>query len=194
MLKKILILSSLCVFITGCAIAPLSNNFTGRSLGKKGVEIEGGAVVAGAAIPSFKFSYGVSSDFDLGIHYDSYCIGLFGKYSIINNNEGFATAGLFGGGATVNGYYLYAGPVLSFKTGFFEPYFVGRFNYVHYDEFESDFDIEPGNYSYLQLTGGSVFWISKKIGLNVEVSAFTGATGAGEIAAPIFLGGLRLRF
>ena len=76
-------------------LAPLFNNFTGRSLGQGKVGLEGGAVAAGSALPVFKISTGVTRDLDLGLQYDSFSIGLFGKYSFINNREsGFSLAGV----------------------------------------------------------------------------------------------------
>jgi len=197
MKQKVFTALMTCLFISGCAVAPLSNSFTGRTLGKKRLQLEGGAVAVGSVLPSFKLTYGLFSDFDLGLQYDSFSAGLFGKYSLINpENEGFALAGLFSGGATINGNFLYAGPALSFKKGLFEPYFVSRFNYVVYDETESasGISIEAGEYSYFQLTGGSIFWITKNFGLNIEASTFTSTPGSSEITGPIFFGGLKLRF
>ena len=198
MKEKIVTDIILCLFISGCAIAPLSNSFTGRSIGKKKVQLEGGAVALGTGMPAFKFTYGLLHDFDLGLQYDSFSFGLFSKYSLINpENKGFALAGLFGGGVTIEGNYLYVGPALSYKTGMFEPYFVTRFNYVVYDENDSfsNINIAAGEYSYFQITGGSIFWISKNFGLNVEASTFsTEATGSTEIAGPLLFGGLKIRF
>ncbi|MCX6572257.1 MAG: hypothetical protein NT006_12720 [Candidatus Aminicenantes bacterium] len=70
--------------------------------------------------------------------------------------------------------------MLSYKAKSFEPYIVGRFNYV-------------------QFTLGSIFWLTKTIGLNVEGSAFAGKPGLedyGDFAVPsfVFLGGVKRRF
>ena len=75
----------LILILSGCALAPLSNSFTARSLKRGRVGLDGGCVIADSeVIPSLKFAYGISSRFDLGLQYDSYTIGPFGKYSIIN--------------------------------------------------------------------------------------------------------------
>jgi hypothetical protein len=140
----------------------------------------------------------MTSNLDIGLQIELLTLGLFGKYSFRNTIEnGFSSAALFGLGTTVNGMYVYTGPVLSYKMNFFEPYFVGRYNYVHYSETKDIWSgdaIEAGNYSYFQLTFGSILWISRKVGLNFELSTFSGTTGLLDFEGPIFLGGLKLRF
>lgn len=184
--------------LSGC-VAPLSSNFTGRSLGKGKIGLDGEALALGEARwPALKLAYGMTSNLDIGLQIELLALGLFGKYSFINTIEnGFSSAALFGLGATVNGMYVYTGPVLSYKMNFFEPYFVGRYNYVHYSETEDIWGgdtIEAGNYSYFQLTFGSILWITRKVGLNFELSTFSGTTGLLEFEGPIFMGGLKLRF
>jgi hypothetical protein len=185
--------------LSGC-IAPLSSNFSGRSLGKGKTGLDVGALAFGeeGGGPALKFAYGMTPHFDIGLQFEFFTQGLFGKYSFINPaGNGFALAGLFGGGTTVNGVYAYTGPVLSYKINFFEPYFVGRYNYVHYNETTDIWSgdiIEAGNYFYFQLTFGSIIWINRKIGLNFEVSAFSGTTWLSELEGPVFMGGLKFRF
>ncbi|NIO48575.1 MAG: hypothetical protein GTN73_03925 [Candidatus Aminicenantes bacterium] len=184
--------------LSGC-VAPFSSNFTGRSLGKGKIGLEGarglGEVKSWGGL---KLAYGMTSNLDIGLQIELLTLGLFGKYSFRNTMENdFSSAALFGLGATVNGMYVYTGPVLSYKMDFFEPYFVGRYNYVHYSETEdiwSGETIEAGNYSYFQFTFGSIFWISRNAGLNFELSTFSGATGILELEGPIFMGGLKYRF
>lgn len=105
-------------------------------------------------------------------------------------------------GAEPSGSYAYGGPVLSYKAKSFEPYIVGRLNYVHYgesgDTFE-DIQWEAGTYTYVQFTLGSIFWLTKSIGLNIEGSAFAGKLGLADFedfAASSFvvLGGVKFRF
>jgi hypothetical protein len=189
---------------SGC-LAPLSNNFTARSLGTGKIGLDGGVLSVGGdigAIPAFKIAVGLASDFDLGIQYDSASIGVFGKYSFINNKEqGFSLAAVLGAGAVGDGFYAYGGPVLSYKGKSFEPYFAGRFNYVHYGESEDafdDFQWEAGTYTYLQFTLGSIFWLNKSIGLNVEVSALEGKLGLADLddvhaLSFVILGGVKVR-
>jgi len=183
--------------LSGC-VAPFSSNFTGRSLGKGKIGLDGVAGLGEVEWGGFKLAYGMTSNLDIGLQIELLTLGLFGKYSFRNTIEnGFSSAALFGLGTTVNGMYVYTGPVLSYKMNFFEPYFVGRYNYVHYSETKDIWSgdaIEAGNYSYFQLTFGSILWISRKVGLNFELSTFSGTTGFLDFEGPIFLGGLKLRF
>jgi hypothetical protein len=192
---KLICLASL---ILACScLAPLSNSFTGRSLGKGKVGLEGGAIAAGSALPVLKFSVGLSSNLDLGLQYDSFSLGLFGKYSFINNQEsGFSLAGVVGGGATVGGGYAYAGPAFSYKIGALEPYVVGRYNFVSYGESSSSSGLswEAGNHSYFQFTLGGVVWLGKGFGLNAEVSFFSGLLGIEDMVPATVLVGAKIRF
>lgn len=150
--------------------------------------------------PAGKLAYGMTSDLDIGVQIELSTLGLFGKYSFINSSEnGFSSAALFSLGATANGMYAYTGPVLSYKMDFFEPYFVGRYNYVHYNEEIKDIwfgetIVEAGNYSYFQFTFGSILWITRKVGLNFELSTFSGTTDLFDFEVPIFMVGLKGRF
>jgi len=187
--------------LSGC-VAPLSSNFTGRSLGKGKIGLDAAAVHLGeeAWCPATKLAYGMTSNLDIGLQFELFTIGLFAKYSFINTIEnGFSSAALFSLGATTNGMYAYTGPVLSYKMDFVEPYFVGRYNYVHYNEeiediWFGDTIAEAGNYSYFQFTFGSILWITRKVGLNFELSTFSGTTGLPELEGPIFIVGLKGRF
>jgi len=194
----------LALLASGC-LAPLSNSFTARSLGTGKIGLDGGMSVLvrqedSFVLPAFAIALGVSSDFDLGVQMESASLGVFGKYSFINSKErGFSLAGVLGAGAVASGSYAYAGPVLSYKSKAVEPYFVGRFNYVHYGESENVLDMEPGTYTYVQFTLGSVFWLTPSIGLNIEGSAFAGNLGLQEFedfgaSSFVVLGGVKVRF
>lgn len=194
----------LALLATGC-LAPLSNSFTARSLGAGKIELDGGmsALVRQGdsfMLPAFAIAVGLSSDFDLGVQMESASMGVFGKYSLINNKErGFSLAGVLGAGAVASGSYAYAGPVLSYKSKAVEPYFVGRFNYVHYGESDNILDMEAGNYTYVQFTLGSIFWLNPSVGLNIEGSAFAGNLGLQDfedfgVSSFVVLAGIKVRF
>jgi len=193
----------LALLTSGC-LAPLSNSFTARSLGKGKKGVGGGMLVLvrqedSVVLPAFAVAVGLSSDLDFGLQMESASLGVFGKYSFINNNErGFSLAGVLGAGAVASGSYAYAGPVLSYKSKAVESYFVGRFNYVHYGESENCLDMEPGTYTYGQFTLGSVFWLTQRIGLNVEGSAFVGNLGLQDFedfgaSSFVVLAGIKVR-
>ncbi len=186
---------------SGC-LAPLSSSFIGRSAGAGKVELDGGAVSVGGALPAFKCAVGLSSAFDLGVQLESASLGGFAKYSFINNQEqGFSLAGVVGAGAVASGSYFYGGPVLSYKAKSVEPYFVVRLNVVHYgepDDFFEDISWEAGTYTYFQFTLGGILWVTRNIGLNIEGSAFAGDFGLGDfedfgIPSVIFLAGVKFR-
>ena len=193
-------IKSLCLaslVLTCSCLAPLSSNFTGRSLGQGKVGLEGGAIAAGSALPVLKLSIGLSRNFDLGLQYDSFSLGLFGKYSFINNQEsGFSLAGVAGGGATGGGAYGFAGPAFSVKLGAFEPYAVGRYNFVSFGESSSSSRLswEAGQHSYFQFTFGGLLWLGKGFGLNAEVSFFSGILGIEDMVPATVLVGAKVRF
>jgi hypothetical protein len=196
MRKKLFLVAILAVFSASCAVAPVTSGFLGRSYGKGNLAVDGGGIILGTAVPYFKAGYGIGANLDLGLQYDFLAIGLFGRYSFINKKEGFSLAGLASVGSTAEGSYVYTGPALSYKAGFIEPYFVGRFNYVNYDESDTQTGIEfdSGSYSYLQFNAGSVFWISPSVGANVEFAFFSGSTGSADLVGPLVSGGLKFRF
>jgi hypothetical protein len=194
----------LALLASGC-LAPLSNNFTARSLGTGKIGLDGGMLVfvrqeGSVALPAFTVAVGLSSGFDLGVQMESASIGVFGKYSFINNKErGFSLAGVLGAGAVASGSYAYAGPVLSYKSKAVEPYFVGRFNSVHYGESDNCLDMETGTYTYVQFTLGSIFWLTQSVGLNVEGSALMGNLGRADfedfsVTSFVVLVGTKVRF
>jgi hypothetical protein len=194
----------LVLLASGCVVAPLSSNFTARSLGARKIGLDAAVQRIGqAGFLTYKIAIGLSKDLDFGLQLDGPSIGVFGKYSFVNNKEqGFSLAGVLGAGLASSGAYAYGGPVLSYKSRIVEPYFVGRLNLVHYGVSENTFgDLfgVAGTYTYLQFTLGSIFWLTESIGLNVEGTTFTGNMGlkdAEDLAIRRFtvLGGVKFRF
>jgi hypothetical protein len=184
------------VLAAGC-VAPLSHNLTGRSLGGGTFGIDAGALAGPGegALPALKVAVGLSESADLGLQFDTFSLGFFGRKSFINNREtGPSLAGVIGLGMAAGGYYGYAGPVLSFKTGGFEPYLGARLNFVTYDESDSSSSIswEGGDFTYPQATLGFCFWFSRRVALNAEASALIGETGVLD-AGMVGLAGLSFR-
>jgi len=195
---KALVVTVLFTILSAC-IAPLTSSFSGRTLGKGKVGFDAGGVGFGdMKVGAFKFAYGAAPDFDLGLQLEYGCMGLFGKYALRNPREnGLAFAALFGGGMITNGTYAYAGPILSFKMDLMEPYIVGRYNYVYYREelgLWNGYSEGSEGYSYFQFTFGSILWISRKVGLNIELSTLSGETDFTDFEGPIVSGGLKIRF
>lgn len=175
----------------------MATNFTGRSLGKGNIGFDGGAIVYGSVVPSLKFAFGATQKLDVGLQLDSLSAGIFGKYSFINGIErGFSLAGFAAAGACIGGYYFYTGPVISVKSGMFEPYLAARINLVHFGQaFDYDDEwIDLGGYSYFQFTLGNIFWIGKRLGLAIEATAFSGNFYSVDMDNLMVYGGLKIKF
>ncbi|MCO5141602.1 MAG: hypothetical protein M9962_00770 [Oligoflexia bacterium] len=177
----ILILS---IFMTSCAVAPLSTHTTARTNGKgESMASVGSTLAIGSNniwVPSLKYSIGLSEEWDFGFQYEVIEYGIWGKYAFIQNkDEGLSFAGVLGTGLSFEGFYGYLGPMISWKKGIFEPYFFTRFNYVRYPKAKIDLasigevSVRPGTYRYLQHTLGFFIWPLEWFGGGLEASAFT---------------------
>lgn len=184
------------VLTVGC-VAPLSHNLTGRSLGSGTFGLDAGAVVGPGegALPALKVAVGISESTDLGVQFDTFSLGFFGRKSFINSPvEGPSLAAVTGLGIAAGGWYGYAGPVFSYKTCRFEPYFSPRVNFVSYEESDSSSSIswEGGDFVYPQVTLGFSFWLSRKVALSAEASALIGKAGVLD-AGIVGMAGLSFR-
>lgn len=167
----------------GCAVAPLSNHITARTNGRGDSLASLGGTIAtnkkSGWLPSLKYSLGLRDDLDLGFQYEVIQYGLWAKYAFLNQrDEGFAFSGLAGVGTSFEGFYGYVGPIISWKTGWFEPYLMTRFNYVDSREAKMDlatvgeFTVKPGTYRYFQHTVGFMAWPLHWFGGGLEASSF----------------------
>lgn len=189
---KFFLLASI-VFLSSCAVAPLSNHVTARSNGKGESLLSAGSTLGfgkGPWLPSLKYSIGLTDEFDLGFQYEVIEYGAWAKYAIINNKEeGLSFAGLVGTGLSFEGFYGYFGPIVSYKMDWFEPYFLTRFNYVRYPEKRVDLasigeiKVDPGSYRYFQHTLGFMLWPVNWFGAGLEASLF------GTVRSPFILSG-----
>jgi len=175
---KILALASI-LLLSACAVAPLSNHVTARTNGEGDSLASAGSTLGVGDmgwLPSLKYSVGLSEDFDIGFQYEVIEYGVWGKYAFLNRQEGWSAAGLVGTGLGLEGYYGYLGPVVSLKTGKWEPYFISRFNYVRYKQRKTsldstgEFSVNPGTYRYFQHTLGFLYWPKHWFGLGLEAS------------------------
>lgn len=132
MLKiKTLFTLTLSVFFISCAMAPLTTPKTARSLGEGNWEIDLGAT------PSYlSVNRGFSENLDMGLTVENQLglvFELSGKSAFINRSEEGYSLALFGGvftGDTLGGNSseFRLGPVLSYKSGWWEPYLVLTYN------------------------------------------------------------------
>ncbi len=207
----------LAVFSISCSIAPLTTPKTGRSLGEGNWEVDAGASPGYLSVNrgfSENFDAGLTAEMQIGVNME-----LSGKYAFINNSENGTSLALFGGiykgsvvGGSNTGFRL--GPVLSYKSGWWEPYLVLTYNLGKWrwegleDDSKSDKDnslididnaYKPGEeiatYSYMQFTLGMNFWVTKGFALNINTKYLTRAGGDISIEGSIPLAlGLYWRF
>lgn len=174
---KLLLLISMLFILNSCAIGPLVQHETARTVGKSSHELIAGYGTAGHAL---KWNYGLGKNFDLGIHWESLSIGLRAKYAFMQSQDkGLAIASVLGTGSSLGGDHYYAELIFSYLTNKFEPYFSTRIVQVTNDpiEFrdkntgELNFDIKESKYKYGQLIAGSRYWINPKLSLSFEASS-----------------------
>ena len=102
-------------FSAGCAVGPLVQHETARSVGKGDHEIIAGYGQAGYVL---KWNAGVTENFDFGIHWESLSFGIRGKYSIINGRSGgISLAGAIGAGSSLGGSHQYGDLMVSYLSG-----------------------------------------------------------------------------
>jgi hypothetical protein len=186
------LLAAVLLLASGCAVAPLSSHTSARTNGDGQSLLSAGTTIGVGNtgwVPSVRYSLGLSDSFDLGFQYEVVEYGVSGKYNFLGNGEGFSLAGLAGTGLSFDGFYAFVGPVVSWKIGIFEPYFVERLNYVDYPERKVNVDavgeihVDPGTYWYFQHTLGFFVWPLDWLGAGLEVSAF------GTVGGPFILRG-----
>ncbi|MGZ3651352.1 MAG: hypothetical protein ACXVB9_17190 [Bdellovibrionota bacterium] len=178
--------------LSGCAVAPLSTHTTARTNGAGQSMLTAGSTIGVGNtgwVPSVRYSVGLTDQFDLGFQYEVVEWGASGKYLLKGGGEGFSLAALAGTGLSFNGFYFFAGPVVSWKRGIFEPYLVERLNYVTYPQENVNVDgvgeihVDPGTYIYFQHTAGFFLWPLDWFGFGFEASAF------GTLKGPFILKG-----
>ena len=172
--------------ISGCALAPLTAGYTGRSLDSGEIRVdaqfsrytkETGAPVV---TPSVKASYGITKDLDVGIQTESRTFTGLVKYSMLNSGDrdglSLATMGAFVVMGSEVSYYF--GSAISYLFKKFEPYFVYRYNIAHLDrEFlNTIFFFEtppPEDFNFSSFTFGLYYWWTKTFGTGTEILLVT---------------------
>ncbi|HLT21786.1 MAG TPA: hypothetical protein VKZ84_00010 [Bacteriovoracaceae bacterium] len=178
MRKNFFVLAFLFI-LTSCAVGPLVSHETARTVGDNNHEIIGSYGEAGVAA---KWNYGLTENFDFGIQWESLSAGLRAKYAFLNFSEGFSMAVAGGAGLSEGGSHYYGDLMLSYRSGFWEPYATVRIVHVDTDpeEIEDEytwginFKIDEMSYEYGQVIVGSRFWLSQRWLLSVEGSSLFG--------------------
>ncbi len=191
----------LTVFSVSCAVGPLVQHETARSVGSGGQEFVAGYGQAGYML---KWNIGVTENFDFGIHWESLSFGVRGKYSLINGRTGgFSMAAAMGAGTSLGGSHQYGDLMFSYLTGAFEPYATARFVQVSTDPLEfrnadtgqTAFTVSSAQYNYGQAIVGSRFWLTPNWILSLEGSSFFSIGEGVTISSGGFFGaGLGYRF
>lgn len=192
----------LAMVLGGCAVGPLVQHETARSVGDGNHELVGGYGNAGIVA---KWNYGISENFDFGMQYESLSFGVRGKYSVINRESGgFSLAGAFGAGTSIGGNHMYFDIMTSYLTGAFEPYATARFVQVSTDpaEFrntdtgEVAFTVQSAQYKYGQAVIGTRIWMSSSWLLSLEATSLFGLGDGVQFSENVLLGaalGYRLK-
>jgi hypothetical protein len=152
-----------CFILSSCTVAPFSNHYSARSIGKDKWSINTGVQSSCSEVVFSRIGYGVTDNVDLGIvverQFSDMVYGGWGRYAFLNQKEGFS-ASVEGGGSSLSS-YAYVGGALGYKLSWWEPYVIARYNYVHYDNDEFD---------YGSVTLGQTLWFTEKVGLNLNVN------------------------
>lgn len=191
----------LSLFLSGCAVGPLVLHETARSVGDNASEFVAGYGQAGYML---KWNYGVTQNFDFGIHWESLSFGVRGKYSFINGRSGgLSAAAAIGAGSSLGGNHHYGDLMVSYLTGMFEPYATARFVQVSTDPVEfrnadtgqTAFTVSSAQYNYGQFIVGSRFWFGPNWMLSLEGANFFSIGDGVKISGGGFFGlGLGYRY
>jgi hypothetical protein len=171
-----------CFILSSCTVAPFSNHYSARSIGKDKWSINTGAQSSCSEVVFSRIGYGVTDNVDLGIvverQFFDMVYGGWGRYAFLNQKEGFSASVEGGGGGSSLSSYAYVGAALGYKLNWWEPYVIARYNYVHYDN-EILLDLGPwgqhsihnkGEFDYGSVTLGQTFWFTEKVGLNLNIN------------------------
>ena len=164
----------------GCSLAPIVSEKTARTLGSGNWEINTGISPAYNAW----IGRGVTENIDLNLSVESQIGTVFslgGKFSFIQNLEGLSLSAMGGFFTGTNSTGYYAGPVISYKAGWFELYGLAKYNNVSWeatndtadDDVLFDFSLSQNvDFDYWMAVIGTNFWFSDGFGLNINGKKF----------------------
>lgn len=180
-------------FLAACAVGPLVSHETARTVGDNNHELVGGYGQAGYV---FKWNYGITDKFDIGLHWESLSIGVRVKYMFLGGGEGFSMAAAAGTGSSVGGSHYYGDLMSSWLIKRWEPYLTARFVHVKTDPVELrdkdtghfNFTIPSVDYDYGQFIGGARFWMTPHWLLSLEASTLFGISSGFKVDNNLFAG------
>jgi len=171
-----LVLLSLSLQLTACAVGPLVSHESARTIAPGHHEMIGGYGAAGLV---FKWTSSVGKNWDVGLQWESLSLGVRAKYAFLNSSAGWSLASAFGAGLSIGGRHLYGDLIASYLSGKLEPYATFRAVGVKTDPLELrdedtghvDFRVNSSTYYYGQAMLGSRFWLNDRAFLSAELSS-----------------------
>ncbi len=167
------------VTLASCAVAPINNTTTARTIGKDANQLK-----VNIGVPGVMYERGFTEDWDLGIGLEiqtEMILNFYTKYALLNNQDaGFSIATIGGVGLASDTKSVYAGPVLSWRHDWFEIFTVARLNYVSWENHLSEDDKvdlfsfipEKTKFFYTQLDVG-VSYVTAKAHTSVGMKFFS---------------------
>ncbi len=178
----------------GCAVGPLVNHETAKTVGRSHHELVGGYGAAGYVV---KWNYGLTENLDLGLHWESLSIGVRAKYAFVNNEKGWSLAAGLGTGVSAGGSHYYGDLIGSHMVGSWEPY--GALRLVHVknaplkfkdkDTGEVKFSVSSIEYDYGQFILGVRYWFSPHWLFSLEASSLFAISSGLKVGNGALLGG-----
>ncbi len=194
------VIAILATLLSACAVGPLVSHESARTVGKSNHELLGGYGQTGYV---FKWNYGFSENFDLGLQWESLSLGIRGKYAFFNRKQGWSWAAALGAGKSVGGTHYYVDGIGSYMTGSWEPYGTLRIVQVTTDpvEFRStstgqlSFAIASTQYTYGQTILGTKYWFTEHWWFSIEATSLFSLTSDLRIGnSALFGAGFGYRF
>lgn len=173
-LVKNFFVGTISCLLSACAFGPLTLNETARTNGRSKSDIGLGWGNAGQV---FKYSYGFTDNFDLGVQLEPFSSGLRAKYAFYQQEFGWSFATAIGVGESIGGNHSYMDLLSSYSTDSWEAY--QGFRYVHAktdvsdfntEDFDFDFYVQDTKYEYAQAFLGVRFLARERAYINIEVS------------------------
>ncbi len=203
-------LLALFLLLANCALSPLSDPITPKTLGKGN---QSHSITAGYPYVGYVYTMGVSDSVDLGLQMESQIKGFtMGARLVLQATEYSETEWsgslLTGAGLTTEGSYVYGGMIWGRKYGFYELALTPRINYTNIsrdidDDVTLDFKdyysinlTEQGDYFHASLGISNTFWFRPDFGFSLVLSGaylfpWVGSTDSGFLAP---YGGIGLTF
>jgi hypothetical protein len=163
--------------LSGCVTGPLASHETARTVGQGNHEIQLGT----GSMPYFlKWNLGLSKDVDVALQWETFTVGMRGKYAFINNVQGPSLAATLGTGISFfGGDYVNSDLIYSYLFEKWEPYGVLRVAHVESSKKDlknsetgkTEYTIDAYEYEYAEIIGGAKYWFTDQWSMTFEGGA-----------------------